>query len=90
MRKLTQGGEKCIWGKMTEPIALEDREPQPTDLDEEDCCWWWDDVRECYERFCGDTGGIANIHNHNKMNDYPHYYTHWLPHWVIKQPSEKK
>lgn len=73
---------------MTEPISLEDREPQLTDLDEEGCCWWWDEMRECYERICGDIGGIANIRECNKRNDYPHYYTHWLPYWVIKHPPK--
>ena len=72
-----------------EPIPLEDREPQQTDLDEEDCCWWWDDNRECYERLCGDMGGIASIRKFGEMWCYPHHYTHWLPHWAIKQPLEK-
>lgn len=77
------------WGT-PEPIALEDREPQQTDLDEENCCWWWDDVRDCYERICGDVGGIASIKRYNNTDECPYYYTHWLPHWAIKQPSEKK
>lgn len=75
---------------MTEPTALEDREPQPTDLDEEDCCWWWDEMRECYERHCGDMGGIASIKRYNNTYERPSYYTHWLPHWAIKQPQEKE
>ena len=39
------------WGT-PEPIALEDREPQQTDLDEEDCCWWriYDTARKAREK----------------------------------------
>ena len=76
------------WGT-PEPIALEDREPHHTDLDDCGSCWWWDEVKECYESLCGDMGGVHRIREVNKLNDYPHHYTHWLPHWVIKMPEEK-
>ena len=75
---------------MIEPIALEDREPQPTDLDEEDCCWWWEEVNQTYERLCGDVGGVASLKEYNKMPGSWKNYTHWLPHWAIKQPEEKQ
>jgi hypothetical protein len=75
--------------EIPEPIALEDREPQQTDLDEEDCCWWWDDVNECYDSLCGDMGGVRRIRKGNKLDDCPHDYTHWLPHWAIKTPEVK-
>jgi hypothetical protein len=73
-----------------EPIALEDREPQHTDLDDEDCCWWWCEVHECCERFDGDMGGIVSIRECNQMDAYPHQYTHWVPGWAIKTPKEKE
>lgn len=75
------------WGT-PEPTALEDREPQQTDLDDEDCCWWWEEGNQSYERFCGDAGGIASLKDYNKRS--LRNYTHWLPHWAIKQPSEKE
>jgi hypothetical protein len=75
------------WGTL-EPTALEDREPQQTDLDDEDCCWWWEEGNQSYQRFCGDAGGIVSLKDYNKKGW--RNYTHWLPHWVIKQPSEKK
>ena len=75
---------------MIEPIALENREPQLSDLDEHNCCWWWDETLQCYEKFCGDMEGIANIREYNKRYDYPHNHTHWLPYWAIKQPQEKE
>ena len=77
------------WGT-PEPIALEDREPQQTDLDDEECCWWWDESNECYERWCGDVGGVQQIRLYNALDDYPHKWTHWLPHWAIKQPEVKE
>jgi hypothetical protein len=76
------------WGT-PEPISLEYREPQPSDLDDCGSCWWWDEVNQCYVSLCGDMGGIHRIREVNKLNDYPHYYTHWLPHWAIKEPKEK-
>jgi len=77
------------WGT-PEPIALEDREPHHTDLDDCGSCWWWDEVDECYDSLCGDMGGVHRIREVNKLNDYPHHYTHWLPHWAIKYPQEKE
>ena len=77
------------WGT-PEPIALEDREPQQIDLDDENSCWWWDEMRECWELLCGDMGGIVLIRRCNNTDEYPHYYTHWLPHWAIKKPEVKK
>jgi len=52
--------------------------------------WWWDEVNECYESLCGDMGGVHRIREVNKLNDYPHHYTHWLPHWAIKIPEVKE
>ncbi len=75
------------WGT-PEPTTLEDREPQQTDLDDEDCCWWWEEGNQSYERFCGDAGGIASLKEYNKKGW--RNYTHWLPHWAIKQPQEKE
>jgi hypothetical protein len=76
------------WGT-PEPIALEDREPQQTDLDKEDCCWWWCEIHECWERFDGDMGGVYSIRECNKIKDYPHHYTYWVPGWAIKTPEVK-
>lgn len=73
-----------------EPIALDDREPQLIDLDEEECCWWWNEGNECWERFDGDIGGIHNIRIHSEMDNYPHRWTHWVPGWAIKTPKEKE
>ena len=70
-----------------EPIPLEDGEPQQTDLDEEDCCWWWEEGNQSYQRFCGDAGGIASLKAYNKRSWKN--YSHWLPHWAIKEPQEK-
>lgn len=75
-----------LWGT-PEPIALKDRKPEPSDLDDEGCCWWWCEVHECWERFMGDIGSVQSLHAANSMNDYPHQYTHWLPHWAIKEPK---
>ena len=41
-----------------EPIALEDREPQQTDLDDCGSCWWWDDVDGVWESIRGDDRGL--------------------------------
>jgi hypothetical protein len=76
-----------LWGT-PEPIALEDREPEPSDLDEENCCWWWDNTDDVWERICGDAGGIASLKAYSKRSW--RNYTHWLPHWAIKQPQEKE
>ena len=74
-------------GDGLEPIPLEDGEPQQTDLDEEDCCWWWEEGNQSYQRFCGDAGGIASLKAYNKRSWKN--YSHWLPHWAIKEPQEK-
>lgn len=59
---------------MTEPIALEEREPQLTDLDEEYCCWWWDNTDVVWERMRGDDRGMVSIRKINQKIDCPHYY----------------
>lgn len=75
------------WGT-PEPVSLEDRDPQHTDLDEYGSCWWWDEVDECYESLCGDVGGVQSIRLYNERVDSPHKYTHWLPHWAVKLPGD--
>ena len=52
--------------------------------------WWWDESNECYEKWCGDVGGVQQIRLYNALDDYPHKWTHWLPHWAIKQPEVKE
>jgi hypothetical protein len=42
------------------------------------------------DSLCGDMGGIHRIREVNKLNDYPHHYTHWLPHWAIKIPTGER
>jgi hypothetical protein len=74
------------WGTL-EPIALEDREPQQSDLDDYGFCWWWDEFDESWELLSGDKGAITSIREYNKRDDYPHHYTYWLPHWAIKHPK---
>ena len=71
-----------------EPIALKDREPQFTDLDEDGYCWWWDRVDDVWERMEGDDMGILTINRINKKLDSFHQYTHWVPGWAIKRPTD--
>jgi hypothetical protein len=77
------------WGT-PEPIALEDREPQQTDLNEEYRCWWWDDSDGVWEIMRGDDRGLRTIRKSNEKLDHPHRWTHWMPYWAIKEPKEKE
>ena len=72
---------------LPEPIALEDREPQQTDLDDCGSCWWWDDVDGVWESIRGDDRGLRTIRRFNEDFDHPHRLTYWLPHWAIKEPK---
>lgn len=69
------------WGT-PEPVALKDREPQPSDLDKDGCCWWGDSYNEVWEYGCAYNDIDENL------KQFPETWTtHWLPHWAIKLPN---